>query len=527
MPNARASYLVSACAGMASDSVNRSWTSTGTAPAGHVMSFSQCSGQAPDPYGDMVRGVGVVDTLGGGVNIPADARYLEQHFVAPSGTSISGIEVTRDIGNRDVYWQPYARIDSQRQAGEGCVKPAFEAFCRVTGARSFAGLAATSVAWGVECSSSYGSCTNGATLHHVWAIVRSATVTLEDFEAPVVGAPSGALADGGWKRGSGSLEFEASDNTGVRVRRLVEGGVVRATRTAPGAPVGCGDLNVGDAYTYVKPCDGSRGLSGVQTVSVADVCSWGDGVHAVRAQAVDTAGGVATSSGAATVRVDCGAPVVQVSSNRSGSVAPGEVVEPVVSAEDARAGVASVEVQVQTGPGEWRAYSGPVVAAVGEAYRFRARATDAIGNVSSWSAASAWATTASPTAVGTAQQPVGVTAAGAGAPGDDESAPTGVVSLPLNPVPTAGPKLSITRIKRQGRLLTVSGRLVSSTAGRVTASVVLRGRKQPVRRTLRVKNGVFAGRLRIGTSRRVRSVAVTARSADGRMVSARRSIPAR
>jgi hypothetical protein len=383
-PVAAATYRVDACSPGA-DGNNRSWLEHRSAPTDHLTGFSECSTQVPNPSGDLRHGLGVVDSLGGGVSIPSDGRFVEQRLTAPGGTRLLHASVARDFGNRDVYWQIYGRVDAGDQPSETCLKPAFAAYCRVSGTIEIAANGAKEIAYGVRCRTAYGSCDAGATLHMVWAIVRSATVTLEDTEAPVVSAPRGDLADGKWRRGAGSLTFLASDNTGVRIRRLMEGSRVRASRVAPGAPVGCGDHNVGDAYTYLQPCAGSRGLNGEQSVSVSNVCAWGDGVHEVRGLAVDTGGGEALSDAAATVKVDCTAPVVSVKPDAVSEVDAGEAVAPAVTAVDAHAGVAATDVEVDAGEGVWRPYDAPVQAAVGLAYRFRARATDAAGNVSPWS----------------------------------------------------------------------------------------------------------------------------------------------
>jgi hypothetical protein len=534
--DASAAYDVHACLDEGSSA---SWVSHASAPSEHLTTFAACSDVAPDPYASLEAGVGVVDTSDGGVGIPSDGRYAENRFSVPTGTRIIEARIDRDMGNRDVYWQNYAQVDGVDQLGESCTKGPSEPFCRIQGTRVYSNLDAATLAYGIRCQNVWGSCTNGSDLHRVWAIVRSASVTLDDLESPTVGAPSGVLADGEWHRGSGVLAFEASDNTGVRVRRLVEGSVVRATRTAPGAPSGCGDLNVGDAYTYVQPCAGTRGLNGVQAVSVPDVCAWGDGVHAVRAAAVDTGGREAVSSEAATVRVDCTAPAVSVGPVADVGVAVGGLVQPVVSAEDARTPVASVEVQVQVGSLGWQPYTGPVVAQAGSAYRFRARATDSVGNVSAWSAPSAWTAT-------TADAPGGSVAGGAPALGGATSAPTdvagrvtepvqGVLGAPLAaPIERLGPaskpprrSLTIRHVRRHRGVVVVRGSVAGSRATRLAIEVALRGRRRPLRRTVRVRAGAFDARIRLPARTRPARVIAILREAGRPILHARRAIPAR
>lgn len=388
-PAGAAPYVVRSC-DVGGVSLDRLWTLQRTAASTQVEAFHHCPSGVPDPYGSLAEGQGVFDTLGGH-ETPADGVYAEYRIEAAPGTLVEDVLLDRDFGNRDDYWTTYLRIDQAEVPSESCVRPLGEAFCRLRGEVSISSIGAHSIAYGIRCSTPWGSCPNGETLHRVWAIVRSATVTLEDLEAPGVGAAEAlGLADGQWHRGSGVLTFSASDNTGVRVRRVVEGATVRSAWTAPGAADGgCGEPGMGEAYTYVQPCLDGRGLNGRRSMVVPDVCAWGDGVHQVRPAAVDTGGGTATSPSTVAVKVDCSPPVVSIGPAVDRNVAVGAVVSPTVSAIDARVAVATTETQVQVGTLPWAASTGPVQAAAGSWYRFRARATDALGNQSAW-VTSAW-----------------------------------------------------------------------------------------------------------------------------------------
>jgi hypothetical protein len=359
-PNVWAAYEVHAC-NAAVGGVNRTWISHQTAPTTELTTFSVCPAPTnPDPYNPLELGIGVFDTFGGGAP-RSDGRFAEQQFQAPTGTRIVSAAIRRDIGNRNEYWVPYGGFDGVDVPSETCFAGIGQAYCRVSGLRTFTNLNAQSIAYGARCQTVWGSCTNGATLHEVWVLVLSATVTLDDLEPPTVGPVSGGLADGRWHNGGGELRFSATDNTGIRIRRLVEGETVRASRTAPGAAQGgCGDLNVGDAYTYAQPCAGSRGLNGEQAVAVPSVCGWGDGLHELRGVAVDTGGRQAVSPTAVTVRVDCTPPRVDVGPDADRVVAPGTAIAPDVTATDAHAGVAATEIQVQDTTYAWRPYTGPL-----------------------------------------------------------------------------------------------------------------------------------------------------------------------
>jgi hypothetical protein len=261
----------------------------------------------------------------------------------------------------------------------------------------------------------------------------------------------------------------------------------------------------------------------VQAVTVADVCAWGDGVHSVRAVAVDTGGGEAVSAEAATVRVDCSGPAVTVGPAEERAVLAGEPVEPVVSAQDARVGVDSVEVQVQVGSYGWQPYTAPVLAEAGSAYRFRARATDALGNVSSWSSPSAWLTVVRPQGA-PLPAPPGVAPPEKQPPGEAPAvAPAIPAPLPLQPLATPTRSLKILTARRRGRTVQVRGRVAGVKASRVTVRIVLRGRRRAMTRTLRIRRGAFAARLRVPAGTRPTAITATV----GRVLRAQRTIPAR
>jgi len=494
--------------------------------------------------------MGVVDNFETAI-VPSDGRYAEQRFTAAPGTHIIAAHLERDLGNRSSFWRNYGRIDGTDVPGEGCRRVSPEVFCRVSDPRDFVGLDATTIAYGVRCETADPECYNGTSRHMVWALVLSATVTLDDLEPPAVATPTATgLADGAWHRGAGTITFSAGDNTGVRVRRLVEGSTVRATATAPGpADGGCGVLNAGDAYTYTRPCADGRGLDGVRAVAVADVCAWGDGEHALRAVAEDTGGAQTTSDGAVTVRVDCTPPSVSVGPSVVRDVPAGTLVGPVdLTASDARVAVASTEVQVQQGMGEWKPYAAPIAAVAGSSYRFRARATDAVGNVSGWSAPSAWThgrlvhdpepepepgpvplppprpesgprPGGGPTTTGAEQAPLHQTANPAAAP---------VATLERAPKRAAAPKVRLTtqRFSRRTRRLTVRGTVRNARSGRLhlrirTQAHTPRTRRAPTRtrtrtrrtrtitRRVTIRNGRFAATFRLprGT-RRARVVGI-------------------
>lgn len=490
-------YTVMAC-DAAAGSANRIFSVQRSAPVSELTAFTSCPSSTPDPYGDMTQGIGVYDNFATAYP-PSDGRFAEQRFTAPDGTTITAASITRDIGNRSGFWRNYARLDGLDQPSETCYRGSGEAFCRIVGTKVYAGLSAQTLAYGARCDTAEVSCTNGSTLHMVWATILSASITLDDTEAPTVSAPTATgLADGEWHRGAGTITFDAEDNTGVRIRRVLEGSTERATAVA----AGCADSG-GDAFTYAQPCAGSRGLNGTQSVSVADVCAWGDGEHAIRAAAVDTGGTQTASTGTATVRADCTAPTVSVGPGSERSVDAGEAIAPQVTASDARVAVASQEVQYQVGvSGTWKTYTGPITAQAQSSYRFRARATDALGNTSAWSSPSAWTHGVWTETVGELeasppqQQPASDTIATTTAPPatgqqlEQEIAPT----PPLLSFRAPSARVTSSTFTRKTRTLRVKG--TATNAASVTLTIRTNA-KTPLVRKVKVRNGRFGLAIRL------------------------------
>ena len=518
---ASASYQVMACDADAAGA-NNAWTAVATQPTTILTSFTSCRTGPTDPYGDLQQGIGVFDYIDGyaGTDAPVDGRYAEQRFTAPAGTRITGASIRREIGNRGEYWVPYGRVDSADQPGDTCSRASGEAFCNLVGTRTLTGLNAQQIAYGARCQHAGTVCPTGSTLHYIWVLITSATVTLDDTEAPVVGDPTGDLADGAWHRAPGTLTYTATDNTGIRSRRLAEGPTTRATLTAPPAAAGgCGTPNTGTAYTYVQPCAGARGVNDAQTIT-ADVCTWGDGVHTVRAGATDTGGTETLSSGSLTVRVDCSAPTVSVTPSMPQGVPVGSVLTPTVSVSDPHSGVASQEVEQQVDGGAWSPYGGPVTVASGRSYRFRARAADVAGNSGAWVLSG----TSSAVAAGggsTGGGGGGGSSSGSGGGGGSDSpapapaqvappttplAPPTVVAAPQPPAPqpkTTRIRITSKRLNRRTRTLTVTG----TGRGRITLTVKAGRTTRRIR--VRTRNGRF--RVTIRLPKGARRASVTAR----------------
>jgi hypothetical protein len=269
------------------------------------------------------------------------------------------------------------------------------------------------------------------------------------------------------------------------------------------------------------------------------VCAWGDGEHTITAAAEDTGGARSTSSATVTVRADCTPPEVTVGPQVASQVSAGQPLAPTVTAPDARVAVAATEVEVQVGAsGPWQPYVGPVSASAGSAYRFRARATDQLGNTSGWTT-SAW-TNAVLAGSATAPPPNGVSAE-TSPPGNASAEthlppapghgglpvlgsgltpawrPTQAATKPARTRPASGakaraPKLLRQRLDRRARRLTVTGRARSNAVILLTVRVTRTGRR-PARLTRRTtaRRGRFTARIRVprGT-RRARVIRIRA-----------------
>lgn len=531
-------YPVYAC-NDAPGGATRTWAQAATAPASQFDFVAACPTEAPDPYGRLVNGIGVADRVNAWDEGEPDGTYAEWRFDAAHGTAIVAAAVTRDIGNRD-EWTPYGRIDGVDQPGESCVRGMNQSFCRIHGTRTFTGLNARSIAYGVRCvTAPY--CAHLWDLRAVWVLVLGATVTLDDREAPSVSVVEGSgVADGRWWNGAGVVVFSGQDNTGIRRRRVVVDGVSRVVVDAPGAAAGgCGEVGEGVAYTYSRPCADGRGLNGLRSLAV-DPCRWGDGVHSVRGGVTDTGGLEAVSSAAVVARVDCSAP--QVDLDVAGpEVVEGDSVAPVVVASDSTSGLRETLVQVSVDDGAWVSLGSGVVAEAGRSYRFRARAVDVARNSSGW--------LGSGTVVGVAPPRVEPPAGGGEAqpalpvlvpppapaprvpvleetvPADEPVLPAEVAADAEGPAqearptilmpPPADPGLRIIRVLRSRRTLLVSGTAAPGLITRATVRATLQRRAWTGRAV--VREGRWRARFVLDRKARgrIRNVRATTPAAPG------------
>lgn len=431
---AAAAYEVQSCG---TSGHNNAWHQARTAPETHLEALELCSPAIVASDGAMRHGIGIRDVLWGaqlppgGEMLGSQGLFAELVFMAPDGTRIRRASVDRDVGHAYDAWTSYGRIGGSDQASESCQPVVDDVVCRRAGVITFNALNAESLAYGVRCLTARPECRVGSTLHDAWAVVLEARVTVEDLEAPTVSGIEGiGLASGVWHRAGGEVVFSASDNTGIRERRVVEGSTVRGVAQAPSASAGGCFGGGGVAYTYTQPCAGSRGINGRRAVTASNTCSWGDGIHSIRGVAVDTGGGT-SSTAPVTVKVDCSAPRVSVDAGGLEEAVAGSSLTPTLTAVDATSGVATTAVEVSVDGEAWQPVATAVEVAEGRTYRFRARATDVAGNASSWSYSSVISGVAPPPAP---EEETPVITIPEAPPGDVEAEPQ---PQPTPPVATA------------------------------------------------------------------------------------------
>lgn len=421
---ASASYPVRTCRD-APGAVNRSWNPS-LSPSGYLEALNTCG--ASGAYDGLV----IRDRLGG----PPDATNADSGWwtiAAPPGTSITSLEYSGLLeAYSDAGWKPESR--SRFETGSQTVLKT----CSFSGAEDRCGIGlagdgpillppgATSLSIGGRCvpTATNTVCERGASIHSLRSVLYGATVHLADLQDPTIDGAATTSLTGGWRNaGSGTSTVDASDNTGIRYRRVYVDGKLKQAEE-PTVAGGCQDTS-GDAYTYPAPCAGERGLNGSRSTTLANLPAWGDGTHTIEVGVVDT-DGREVKTGPMTVRLDHNPPPPPVPAAAGGShwrnTAEGQVTW-VVPSEVDRAPVARVEVQVCAPTS-----SCSVTVAPGGAFgatlshqlnaltegetAVRIRHTDEAGNVGAWSPATSLRRDFTPPALRALELPGGTVPAG-------------------------------------------------------------------------------------------------------------------
>jgi hypothetical protein len=273
-------------------------------------------------------------------------------FNAPAGTAITAVRLVRYAEARpsgddpntaeaeDGYWKVFAQTNDGTSIGGGFGPEQ----CSSAGGLCTTGVAggsdtgvlrvagASSVRWGVICDGvdvgrwCFANAGPGIGYYPLaTALIYAATVTLEDTGKPAL-STSGDMLAAGWRRGSDTLRWDASDASGIRTVQLLVDGVERAradqtcdsTRPVPCPPSPAGrfslaGLPVGDGtHDVAIVATDAAGNSSSKTAKVAldanppAVTLSRAAGHTIRVRLVDRASGVA--GGGIEVRDSTGAP---------------------------------------------------------------------------------------------------------------------------------------------------------------------------------------------------------------------------
>ena len=259
-------YTVLACSPTTSAG---SWQPVDTFPAGLTVG-NMCGGpatgpnapQGPTDEGAMFAedGPSITATIPNGT----EAGWS---FSAPAGTNIAGLTYWRSLhayNQQSLVPGLWAEEDTTLESCQALPEGTHECnSLNNQGARSFTGLNASSLFFGVRCSLVGGDeyCgSSGGMNHFAQADMYSASVTLSEAALPTVSSVSGAGWNGGFLSGQVPLTVSASDYSGIASAEV---------RSTVGALV-ASDPQSCDYYLSV-PCPNlSGGTVNVNTVAAPD-----------------------------------------------------------------------------------------------------------------------------------------------------------------------------------------------------------------------------------------------------------------
>jgi hypothetical protein len=284
-------YTVPAC-NTAPGNVNNAWPATDNDTANISQGIGCPAVTGGSTLQQQEQGLYTVDNLTAGAGAIGGAR-AGYTLTAPTNTTITELTWDRYLGiHFDESWIVGLWVDGVLEPSDTCTANFGDGFECSVGAeygelsshQDLQGLDAHQLFVGVQCAS--GGCTSGASIHHVWASVYDATVTLSDSTPPTLGPFSGSLAGGGVQSGTQNLSFPVSDSTGIKELDVALDG--RILPESPGAQ-SCD-------YTNPTPCPSLA----TQTYTV-NTTALTDGQHTIEVKAIDAAGLVSTASQAFTV----------------------------------------------------------------------------------------------------------------------------------------------------------------------------------------------------------------------------------
>lgn len=229
------------------------------------------------------RFVGVAALANVNVGTAPFFSLATQSFVAPEGTSIRRAHVKAEGRAWNGDWASVLQASTDRFASNtwnlsgcapnpGSVNGCVSALGNVDQNYEIPG--ATGIRAVAGCGNLAG-CSTFSTgswpFSRSYYFIHEFDVTLDDFSVPAVTATGGGLASGRWLRGTQSLTFNATDNSGIRRTRfwVDDLGVIRNDER---------DCD----YTFAVPCSNLAG-GGYEL----DTTRLSDGVHHVAADALD------------------------------------------------------------------------------------------------------------------------------------------------------------------------------------------------------------------------------------------------
>lgn len=255
--------------------------------------------RACNPEGPGLRGLITRNALAGN-RVGRGARAIVT-MNAPSGTRFGTFRWAGTVQRRDCAYalQLYADAPDMKpipiknlRANQGCPRPG-RAQAAGYRSRTFNVAGATRIVQRVICVSTRRQASCSAR-HNNYIQTYKAAVTITDTSPPAVNVTSDTpLTQGAWVNGTQLLNYDASDNVGVRSARPVFAGAPYENSTM--RPCLLADKE--DTFANQVPCSNGRGQINVDTTRVAE------GTQPLQVHAVDTAGNAAVSM-PMTARID-------------------------------------------------------------------------------------------------------------------------------------------------------------------------------------------------------------------------------
>jgi hypothetical protein len=208
---ASGTYQVTACSPTSSSGA---WTQVNTNTAG-MTAGNQCGGPADGNNQTGTSGTLYGEDTEGGTFVTSGSK-AGWDFTAPAGTVVTGVTYYRNLATEPSDWEAGlfaangAPIDICESDPDTCSEDANDLATVLTG------LDTTGLFFGVYCNStSPFTCQGGDGIHLALAELYSVSVTLSESSSPSVSGLGGSLWEGGPLWGTGTVNFDASDVSGI------------------------------------------------------------------------------------------------------------------------------------------------------------------------------------------------------------------------------------------------------------------------------------------------------------------------